>query len=383
MARLGRPGMSDAQKRELWDRWKAGESISAISRALGRPPGSIFTILKSNGGYVPPVRQRRPGQLALSECELISRGLARGDSVREIARTLGRAASTISREIARNKGPKRYRAVDAEDRAWDRARRPKPCLLATNQPLRDFVAGKLAEDWSPEQISGLLARTHAAGSGMRISHETIYKSLFIQTRGVLAKTLQKHLRSGRPTRRNIHNTVTGQWRSQIKDAVSIRERPAEADDRAVPGHWEGDLLLGRGLTQIATVVERSTRFTVLVQLGGRDMATVTAGLSARMLELPAELRKTLTWDRGMELAGHKDVTAATGLDVYFADLRSPWQRGTNENTNRLLCQYLPKKTTMGHLTQHDLDNIALKLNTRPRKTLGFETPADRPEALLR
>ncbi|MFI6850678.1 IS30 family transposase, partial [Kitasatospora sp. NPDC050467] len=381
MARLGRPGMSDTQKRELWDRWKAGESISEISRALGRPPGSIFTIIKSNGGYVPPVRQRRPGQLTLHERESISRGLARGDSIREIARTLGRAPSTVSREITRNKGGARYRAVDAEDRAWDRARRRQPCLLASNGPLRDFVAEKLAEDWSPEQISGHLAKVCAAGSGMRVSHETIYKSLFIQARGVLAKELQKHLRSGRPTRRNIHNTVTGQWRSQIKEAVSISERPAEADDRAIPGHWEGDLLLGRGLTQIATVVERSTRFTVLVQLDGRDMATVTAKLSAKMLDLPVELRKSLTWDRGMELAGHKDVTAATGLSVYFADPRSPWQRGTNENTNRLLRQYMPKGTSMEHLTQEDLDAIALKLNTRPRKTLDFDTPADRLEPL--
>ncbi|WP_405585476.1 IS30 family transposase [Streptomyces sp. NBC_01190] len=383
MARLGRPGMSDTQRRELWDRWKAGESISEISRALGRPPGSIFTIVKSNGGYVPPVRQRRALQLTLHERESISRGLARGDSIREIARTLGRAASTVSREIARNKGPARYRAVDAEDRAWDRARRRQPCLLASNRPLRDFVAEKLAEDWSPEQISGHLARAFGAGSGMRVSHETIYKSLFIQARGVLAKELQKHLRSGRPTRRNVHNTVTGQWRSQIKEAVSISERPAEADDRAIPGHWEGDLLLGRGLTQIATVVERSTRFTVLVQLDGRDMATVTARLSAKMLDLPVDLRKSLTWDRGMELAGHKDVAAATGLNVYFADPRSPWQRGTNENTNRLLRQYMPKGTSMEHLTQGDLDGIALKLNTRPRKTLDFDTPANRLEPLLR
>jgi len=375
--------MSDTQKRELWDRWKAGESISAISRALGRPPGSIFTIIKSNGGYVPPVRQRRSGQLTFPERESISRGLARGDSIRAIARSLGRAASTISREIARNRGPGRYRAVDAEDRAWDRARRRQPCVLATNTRLRDFVAGKLAEDWSPEQISGHLAKVHTVGSGMRVSHETIYKSLFVQARGVLAKELQRHLRSGRPTRRNIHNTVTGQWRSQIKEAVSISERPAEADDRTVPGHWEGDLLLGRGLTQIATVVERSTRFTVLVQLDGRDMATVTERLSRKMLDLPAELRKSLTWDRGMELAGHKDVTAATGLTVYFADPQSPWQRGTNENTNRLLRQYMPKGTGMGHLTQDDLDTIAVKLNTRPRKTLNFDTPVDRLEALLR
>ena len=218
---------------------------------------------------------------------------------------------------------------------------------------------------------------------MRVSHETIYRSLFVQTRGVLAKELTKHLRSGRPTRRNVHNTVTGQWRSQIKDAVSIRERPAEAADRAVPGHWKGDLLLGRGLTQVATVVERSTRFCVLVQLDGRDMATVARRLSVQMAQLPELVRRTLTWDRGMELAGHKEVTAATGLQVYFADPRSPWQRGTNENTNRLLRQYLPKGTSMAGLSQDDLDQIAARLNTRPRKTLEFQTPADRLTALLR
>lgn len=383
MARLGRPGMSDEQKRELWDRWKAGETISEISRALDRPPGSVFTILKSNGGYVPAVRRRRSGSLTFAERESISRGLARGDSIRAIARGLGRSPSTVSREVARNKGRKRYRAVDAEDRAWQRARRRKPCLLARNEPLRRFVAARLAEDWSPQQIAGHLARTHGPDSGMRISHETIYKSLFIQARGVLAKSLQRHLRSGRPTRRNIHNTVTGQWRSQITGAVSIHQRPVEVRDRLQPGHWEGDLLLGRGLTQIATLVERTTRYTLLVQLDGRDAPTVTRGLTTRLFNLPDHLRRTLTWDRGMELAEHRRLTSVLGLDVYFADPRSPWQRGTNENTNRLLRQYFPKGTGMGHLTQADLDTIARKLNTRPRKTLDYQSPADRFEALLR
>ncbi|MFF3445478.1 IS30 family transposase [Streptosporangium sp. NPDC002721] len=383
MARMGRPGMSDAQKRELWDRWKAGESISQIARALDKPPGSVFTVVKSNGGYVPPLRRRRSGTLSFAEREEISRGLARGESMRSISRALGRPASTISREIARNKGVARYRAVDAEDRSWVRARRPRLCLLARHPALRRLVAEKLAQDWSPEQIAGYLRKSYGSGSGMRVSHETIYKSLFIQARGVLAKELTKHLRSGRPTRRNVHNTVTGQWRSQIKDAASISQRPAEADDRAIPGHWEGDLLLGRGLTQIATLVERTTRFTVLVQLDGRDMVTVTKRLAATMTKLPEQVRRSLTWDRGMELAGHKDLTAATGLQVYFADPRSPWQRGTNENTNRLLRQYFPKGTSMADLTQDDLDRIAHKLNTRPRKTLEFDTPADRLAPLLR
>lgn len=383
MARMGRPGMSDEQRRHLWRLWASGAGFSEIARAIGHPPGSIFTVVKQTGGYVPPPRRRRAGTLTSQDREEISRGLARGDSLRQIARSLGRPASTVSREILRNKGRRRYRAVDAEDRAWRRARRPKRCLLATNWVLRAYVAARLREDWSPEQIAGTLKKLYRAGSRMRVSHETIYKSLFVQSRGVLAKELQQHLRSGRPTRRNVHNIVTGQWRSQITDAVSIRERPAEAADRAVPGHWEGDLLLGRHLSQLATVVERSTRFTVLVQLDGRDMTTVTAGLSRTMTRLPEHLRKSLTWDRGMELADHKTVTANTGLAVYFADPRSPWQRGTNENTNRLLRQYFPKGTSMANLTQDDLDAVAAKLNSRPRKTLDYDTPAARLHSLLR
>ena len=242
---------------------------------------------------------------------------------------------------------------------------------------------KLTQDWSPEQIAGHLAVTYAADSGMRVSHETIYKTLFIQSRGVLAKELTRHLRSRRPIRRSVHNTTKGLQRSQIKGAVSIRERPPGVEDRAVPGHWEGDLLLGRGLTQIATVVERASRFTVLIALDGRDMHTVAQALSAKMNQLPGELRKSLTWDRGTELAAHADITAWTGLDIYFADPRSPWQRGTNENTNRLLRQYFPKGTTLADITQDDLDDIALRLNTRPRKTLNYTTPAATLAPLLR
>jgi IS30 family transposase len=273
-------------------------------------------------------------------------------------------------------------AVDADDRAWRRARRPKTCLLAQRPRLRAFVADKLAEDWSPDQIAGYLAKHHGVGSGMRVSHETIYKSLFIQSRGVLAKDLQKHLRTRRPIRRSVHNTVTGQWRSQIRDAVSISERPVEAADRAIPGHWEGDLLLGRHWTQVATVVERSTRYTVIVQLDSRHMQAVTEGLKRTMTRLPEHLRKSLTWDRGMELADHQAVSVDTGLQVYFADPHSPWQRGTNENTNGLLRQYLPKGKTMSGLTQDDLDKIAAKLNSRPRKSLDYDSPAARLDALL-
>lgn len=383
MARIGRPGMSDELRAELWRLWGSGKSFSEISRAIGYPPGSIYTVVKATGGYVPPARKRRPDALTSHEREEISRGLASGGSLRLIAHALGRSASTISREVARNKGRSHYRAVVAGDRAVAHAKRPKKCLLARNPVLRGYVAARLREDWSPEQIAGTLKKRHPAGSRMRVSHETIYKSLFVQTRGVLAKDLLKHLRSGRPTRRNIHNTVTLQWRSQIKDAVSIRQRPAEVEDRAVPGHWEGDLIIGRHWTQIATVVERSSRVTVLAQLDSRDMITVSAGLSREMSKLPQHLRKSLTWDRGMELADHKTVTANTGLDIYFADPRSPWQRGTNENTNGLLRQYFPKGTSMADITQDDLDVIAAKLNNRPRKSLGYDTPADRLALLLR
>ncbi|WP_226367061.1 IS30 family transposase [Pseudonocardia sp. ICBG162] len=373
--------MPEKDRADLWVRWGRGETISDIARAIKRLPGSVFTVLKGSGGYVPPPRRRRPGTLTAAEREEISRGLAEGVSMRAIAGRLGRPASTVSREIARNKGRRKYRAVDAEDRAWRRAQRPKVCLLACRPLLRGFVADMLGEDWSPEQIAGHLAKHYEPSSGMRVSHETIYKSLFVQARGVLAKDLQKHLRSGRPIRRNVHNTTSGQWRSQITDAVSIRHRPAEVADRAVPGHWEGDLLLGRGTTQIATVVERTTRFTVLVALGERDMHTVAHRLSQQMIQLPRQLRRSLTWDRGMELARHKIVTDRTGLDVYFADPASPWQRGTNENTNRLLRQYFPKGTRLDHITQAQLDLVAERLDTRPRKTLDFDTPADRIAAV--
>jgi IS30 family transposase len=366
----------------LWGRWHAGESISEISRAMGKPAGSVFTILRSNGGVYRPPRRRRDEHLRLDEREEISRGLARGESLRAIARRLGRAPSTISREVARNKGTRRYRAIDAHDRAWYRAKRPKSCVLARNAVLGEFVATMLAEDWSPQQISGFLAVMHPPGSEMRVSHETIYKTLFIQSRGVLKKDLTKHLRTRRPIRKHKRHSVKGQLRSQITGAVSIHERPPEVEDRAVPGHWEGDLLLGRGVTQLATVVERTSRFTVLVQLDGRDMNTVAAGIAVKMNDLPIELRKSLTWDRGMELARHHDVTAWTGLEVFFADPRSPWQRGTNENTNGLLRQYFPKGVSMAGLTQADLDAVALKLNTRPRKALGYRTPATVLEQVL-
>jgi len=373
---LGRPGgLSAAGKKELWERWKAGEPISDISRALKKPPGSIHGMLKATGGIAPPHRRRPCWALTPAEREEISRGLATGDSMRAIAARLGRAASTVSREVERNGGREGYRATMAEERAWRRARRPKRCLLAKNDLLRDVVAKKLKEDWSPEQISGWLKRRYRDNGAMYVSHETIYRTLFVQSRGALKRELLAHLRSGRMMRKGRHASTRGQPRGQIKEAVSIRERPPEAEDRAVPGHWEGDLIAGSRNTHVATLVERSSRFVMLVRVGGKDTESVVCALSEQIRTLPTTMIDTLTWDRGTEMAAHKKFTVATDVSVYFCDPKSPWQRATSENTNRLLRQYLPRKTDLSVYNQHDLDLIALKLNTRPRKTLGYGTPA--------
>jgi IS30 family transposase len=377
MARRGRPGLSPEQKRELWSRWKAGESLSEIGRALGKQPGSIHGVVASNGGYVPAVRRRSARVLTITEREEISRGLAEGASLRRIAGRLHRAPSSISREVARHGGRHRYRAARAQERAWDRARRPKPCKLAAVPRLRELVAGKLAEEWSPEQISGWLARTYPGEQDLQVSTETIYRSLFVQARGVLRKELTAHLRTRRTMRRSRQATRSGQGRGGIVDAVSIRERPAEASDRAVPGHWEGDLLAGSANTHIATLVERQSRYVMLVKVDGKDTTTVVDALTAQVQTLPAKLQASLTWDRGMELADHRRFTVATDVAVYFCDPRSPWQRGTNENTNGLLRQYFPRQTDLSVHSQADLDAVAARLNTRPRKTLRYETPAAR------
>jgi len=369
--------LSPEQKRELWSRWKAGESLSEIGRALGKQPGSIHGVVASNGGYVPAVRRRSARVLTITEREEISRGLAEGASLRRIAGRLHRAPSSISREVARHGGRHRYRAARAQERAWDRARRPKPCKLAAVPRLRELVAGKLAEEWSPEQISGWLARTYPGEQDLQVSTETIYRSLFVQARGVLRKELTAHLRTRRTMRRSRQATRSGQGRGGIVDAVSIRERPAEVSDRAVPGHWEGDLLAGSANTHIATLVERQSRYVMLVKVDGKDTTTVVDALTAQVQTLPAKLQASLTWDRGMELADHRRFTVATDVAVYFCDPRSPWQRGTNENTNGLLRQYFPRKTDLSVHSQADLDAVAARLNTRPRKTLRYETPAAR------
>jgi IS30 family transposase len=372
--------LSVVQRTDVWRRWKAGESLHTIGRALDRPHTSIHCFLAHHGGIVPAIRRRSVLALTVVEREDISRGLASGSSLRDIAKRLERAPSTVSREVARHGGRPEYRAHDAEQRARDSTLRPKRCLLAIHVELQEVVASKLILDWSPEQISGWLKIRHADDESMRVSHETIYRSLFIQARGALKKELVGHLRSKRRIRRSRHARIFKDSRGQIVDAISIRERPAEIEDRAVPGHWEGDLIGGTKNTHIATLVERHSRFTALVKVRSKDTATVVAALSRQIRRLPTSLRRSLTWDRGLEMAQHKNFTVATDVKVYFCDPHSPWQRGTNENTNRLLRQYLPKRTDLSGYTQSQLDKIALRLNQRPRKTLGFETPASKLRA---
>jgi IS30 family transposase len=370
------------QKAELWERWKSGQCVADIARALERRNKSgVYRVLALKGGIAPAPRRRASVALRLEEREEISRGIAVGWSIRRVAQGLRRSPSTVSREIRRNGGCSAYRASEADRRAWERALRPKSCRLACHGELRWRVAQKLAVQWSPEQISGWLKRQFPADQGMQVSHETIYRSLFIQTRGVLKQQLMAHLRTARQMRQTKGGT-TKSGLGQIVDTVSIRERPADANDRAVPGHWEGDLLGGANNTHIVTLVERHTRFAMLIKVPSKDTATVVAALGKHVRKLPQQLRRSLTWDRGKEMADHKSFTIATNVQVYFCDPRSPWQRGSNENTNGLLRQYFPKGTDLSQFSQAYLNRIALRLNQRPRKTLGFETPADRLRAVL-
>lgn len=380
MAQMGRPGLTASEKDELWSRWKRGESFSEIGEALGKHAGSVFGVLRTGGGIYRCPRQRSKRVLTRGEREEISRGIANGESVRAIARRIARAPSTVSREIRRNHGRHCYRATEADDTAWNRARRPKVCKLAQHERLRRIVAHKLSLAWSPEQIAGWLKRTFPEHPALHVSHETIYRSLFIQTRGVLKKELMKHLRSRRVMRHGKTFTTKGRPRGRIADAVSIRERPTAVEDRAIPGHWEGDLITGSGNTHIATLVERQSRFTLLIKLDGKDTHTVVNALIKHVKRLPDELRKSLTWDRGGEMAQHKQITVATDLQIYFCDPQSPWQRGTNENTNRLLRQYFPRQTDLSIYSQVELNKVARQLNQRPRKTLGYQTPADKLQA---
>ena len=370
------------QKNEIWDRWQRGESQSSIGRLFDRESSSIFSLLSPSGGIRPAPRKRSKLSLTLSEREEISRGIVKQLSLRTLATELKRSPSTISREIKRNGGYDHYRATKAEQSAWDRACRPKKCKLACNPSLNRKVAQKLMTNWSPEQIAGWLKRSYPNNEGSQVSHETIYRSLFIQTRGVLKKELQQYLRTKRAIRRSKHASLKKDGLGKIKDAVSISERPACVEDRAVPGHWEGDLIAGSKNSYIATLVERHSRYVMMVKVKQKTTESVVSALIKQSKKLPDELYKSLTWDRGSELADHKRFTLETNIDVYFCDPRSPWQRGSNENTNRLLRQYFPKGTDLSVHSQAKLNAVARQLNERPRKTLGFETPAERFNACV-
>jgi len=382
MERRYRRGFSTAEKTELWDRWQRGESLRSIGRVFGKPSSSIYFQLAPYGGIRPAPRRRSRLALTLSEREEISRGIVARRSIRSMASLLGRSPSTVSREVCRNGGYDRYRAAVADEQAWVRARRPKRCKLANSPWLRRAVARKLKLNWSPEQIAGWLKRVHPREETYQVSHETIYRSLFVQTRGVLKKELLGHLRSKRTIRRSKQATQKGSDHGQIKDMISIRERPASVEDRAVPGHWEGDLLSGSKNSHIATLVERHTRYVMLAKVANKETNTVVSALIKQAKKLPGELYKSLTWDRGKELADHRRFSLATDIDVYFCDPQSPWQRGSNENTNGLLRQYFPKGTDLSVYSQADLNKVARQLNERPRKTLEFETPAERFNACV-
>ena len=371
-----------AQKAEMWDRWQKGETLHSIARLFDRHHTSVRGILAATGGIRPPVRCRSQRALTLAEREEISRGIARDQSLRAIAARLKRAPSTISREVNRNGGLQRYRASQADQSAWDRAQRPKPCKLVTHRALAGIVAKKLRRCWSPEQIAGWLKCAYPNDESSQVSHETIYKSLFIQARGALKKELLQQLRSKRAIRRSRHASLKGAGLGKITNTVSISERPASVEDRAVPGHWEGDLIFGTHNSQIATLVERHTRYVMLARVSGKDTETVINALIKQAHKLPRELYKSLTWDRGSEMADHQRFTLATDIKVYFCDPQSPWQRGSNENTNGLLRQYFPKGTDLSVHSQAKLSAVARQLNERPRKTLDYETPAERFNACV-
>ncbi len=377
MARKPRIHYTETDKAVMWDRWQKGVSLEKIAQLFDRSHGSVARILRQTGGIRPPKRVRCRRTLSVAEREEISRGVVAGCSLRSIAASLSRAPSTISREIQRNGGQQQYRATVADQAAWDRAHRPKTCKLAQNPALARIVANKLQSAWSPRQIAGWLKHTYPGDETYQVSHETIYRTLFIQARGALKKELLQHLRRTRRMRRSRHHTQKTADHGPITDAVSIRERPAEAEDGAVPGHWEGDLVFGSKNSQIATLVERQSRYVLLARVKSKDTETVINALIKQAHKLPRELYRSLTWDRGSEMADHKRFTLDTDIKVYFCDPQSPWQRGSNENTNGLLRQYFPKGMDLSNVHQNRLNAVARQLNERPRETLNFETPAER------
>ena len=365
------------QKALMWDRWQQGESLQTIAQLFDRNHSSIAGVLSPTGGIRPPQRRRSRVALTLAEREEISRGVVADYSLRSIALSLGRAPSTVSREINRNGGRRWYRASKADQAAWDRAHRPKTCKLVRNRSLARTVASKLKKLWSPAQIAGWLKQTYPDDEDFQVSHETIYRTLFIQARGALKKELLQHLRRTRAMRRSRHHTQKSDDRGRITNAVSISERPSSVEDRAVPGHWEGDLIFGSKNSQIATLVERHTRYVMLAKVNAKDTETVINALIKHAHKLPRELYKSLTWDRGKEMADHKRFSLATDVKVYFCDPQSPWQRGSNEQINGLLRQYFPKGMDLSDIHQNKLNAVARQLNERPRETLNFETPAER------
>lgn len=373
---------SESQKALMWERWQNGDSLQQIAQLFGRNHSSVEGILSRSGGIRPAQRRRSRLALTLAEREEISLAVRAGQSMRSIAASLGRAPSSVSRELGRNGGQQCYRANQADQAAWDRAHRPKACKLLENRALAHIVASKLRSLWSPEQIAGWLKRTYPDDANNQVSHETIYRSLFIQARGALKKELLAHLRRTRVMRRSRHHTQKTDDHGRITDTVSISERPATVEDRAVPGHWEGDLLCGSKSSQIATLVERQTRYVMLVKVASKDSETVINKLIKHARKLPHELYKSLTWDRGTEMADHTRFTLATDIQVYFCDPQTPWQRGSNENTNGLLRQYFPKGTDLSVHSQARLNAVARRLNERPRKTLNYETPAQRFHQLV-
>lgn len=375
------PYYTAAEKAEIWERRRRGESASVIARGIGRHRNAVREYLKQTGGVRPRPRRRSPRELSVVEREEISRGLAAGESCRRIAGRIGRTHTTVSREVGRNGGRHRYRAAEAEKAALRRHRRPKPSKFKLWPRLRAAVVERLEKNWSPEQISAWLKLEYPDDPEMQVSHETIYLSLYVQSRGTMRKELARHLRTHRSFRQPKKPQPANRG---IRDRILISERPAEAADRAVPGHWEGDLLLGKPTDAIGTLVERSTRFVLLFQLpGGRIGAEpVREGLAASILRLPAGLRRSLTWDQGHEMAEHLRFTIDTGVAVYFCNPHSPWQRGTAENTNGLLRQYFPKGKSLAGVIQAELDRVADELNGRPRKTLGWKTPAQKLAELI-
>jgi len=380
--RPGATNVVDAERLEIRQRVAGGERPDLIAAALGRERVTVFKVLNEAGGLKPRNAARSRLRLSLAEREEISRGLRAGESYRTIGRRLGRAPSTISREVRGNRGRGGYRAWRAELRRDRLAHRPRMARLARNPALRARVEELLELRWSPQQIAAILRREHPCDREMQVSHETIYQSLFVQGRGALRRELAACLRSGRARRRPRGRARTT---GQIRDMVMISERPAEVDDRAVPGHWEGDLLVGaNNQSAIGTLVERRTRFVLLVALpNGHAAPEMRDRLAERILTLPRELRRSLTWDQGREMAEHVRFTVDTGVQVYFCDPRSPWQRGSNENTNGLLRQYFPKGTDLSSHDQAHLDAVAVELNGRPRQTLDWMKPSEALAELLR